>query len=218
MKNSFFSFAFFLLLGCTTYAQRGLTKIPDTAIQAQLDSFVLPEGAKINLFASEPVVRNPIHMNWDSQGRLWVVGSPLYPHIKPGQEESDRLVILEDTNGDGVADKHTVFADDLHIPTGVLPGDGGVYVANSNDVLFLKDTDGDGKADQRRVILSGFGTEDTHHIVHTFRWGPEGMMWMNQSIYIHTHLDTPYGIRRLLGGGMWHYPVSYTHLTLPTKA
>ena len=78
-------------------------------------------------------------------------------------------------------------------------------MANSNDVLFLKDTDGDGKADHREVILSGFGTEDTHHIVHTFRWGPEGMMWLNQSIYIHTHLDTPYGIRRLLGGGMWHY-------------
>ena len=205
MKNQIFSVSILLLLAFAGYGQRGLTKIPDTAVQAQLDAFVLPEGAKINLFASEPVVRNPIHMNWDSQGRLWVVGSPLYPHIKPGQEESDQLVVLEDTTGDGVADKHTVFADDLHIPTGVLPGDGGVYVANSNDVLFLKDTDGDGKADQRRVILSGFGTEDTHHIVHTFRWGPEGMMWLNQSIYIHTHLDTPYGIRRLLGGGMWHY-------------
>ena len=205
MKITTFSLFLFFTLYTLTFGQRGLTKIPDTSIQAQLDSFVLPEGAKINLFASEPVVRNPIHMNWDSMGRLWVVGSPLYPHIKPGEEESDQLVILEDTNGDGVADKHTVFADDLHIPTGVLPGDGGVYVANSNDVLFLKDTNGDGKADQREVVLSGFGTEDTHHIVHTFRWGPEGMMWLNQSIYIHTHLDTPYGIRRLLGGGMWHY-------------
>ena len=205
MKITTFSLFLLFNLFTITFGQRGLTKIPDTSIQAQLDSFVLPEGAKINLFASEPVVRNPIHMNWDSMGRLWVVGSPLYPHIKPGQEESDQLVILEDTNGDGVADKQTVFADDLHIPTGVLPGDGGAYVANSNDVLFLKDTDGDGKADHREVILSGFGTEDTHHIVHTFRWGPEGMMWLNQSIYIHTHLDTPYGIRRLLGGGMWHY-------------
>ena len=205
MKITSFSIFLFFSLFKIGFGQRGLTKIPDTSIQAQLESFVLPEGAKINLFASEPVVRNPIHMNWDSQGRLWVVGSPLYPHIKPGQEESDQLVILEDTTGDGVADKHTVFANDLHIPTGVLPGDGGVYVANSNDVLFLKDTNGDGKADHREVILSGFGTEDTHHIVHTFRWGPEGMMWLNQSIYIHTHLDTPYGIRRLLGGGMWHY-------------
>ena len=136
MKITSFSIFLFFSLFKIGFGQRGLTKIPDTSIQAQLESFVLPEGAKINLFASEPVVRNPIHMNWDSQGRLWVVGSPLYPHIKPGQEESDQLVILEDTNGDGVADKHTVFANDLHIPTGVLPGDGGVYVANSNDVLF----------------------------------------------------------------------------------
>ena len=205
MKTNILSFFLFAVLLSIGHGQRGLTKIPDTSIQAQLEAFILPEGAKINLFASEPVVRNPIHMNWDSQGRLWVVGSPLYPQIKPGQEESDQLVILEDTTGDGVADKHTIFADDLHVPTGVLPGDGGVYVANSNDVLFLKDTNGDGKADHREVILSGFGTEDTHHIVHTFRWGPEGMMWLNQSIYIHTHMDTPYGVRRLLGGGMWHY-------------
>ena len=205
MKKAAFLFFSFLLSLAHLPAQRGLTRIPDTSIKAQLDAFILPEGAKINLFASEPMVRNPIHMNWDAQGRLWVVGSPLYPHIKPGQEESDQVVILEDTTGDGVADQHMVFADDLHIPTGVLPGDGGVYVANSNDVLFLKDTNGDGKADHRKVVLSGFGTEDTHHIVHTFRWGPEGMMWLNQSIYIHTHLDTPYGIRRLLGGGMWHY-------------
>lgn len=194
-----------LIFSVSLFAQRGLKEMPDPSIEAQLKAFSLPEGARINLFASEPVVRNPIHMNWDTQGRLWVVGSPLYPHIKPGQEESDQLVVLEDTNGDGVADRHTVFADDLHIPTGVLPGDGGAYVANSNDVLFLKDTTGDGKADHREVVLSGFGTEDTHHIVHTFRWGPEGMMWMNQSVYIHTHLDTPYGIRRLPGGGMWHY-------------
>ncbi|MEC8656175.1 MAG: PVC-type heme-binding CxxCH protein [Verrucomicrobiota bacterium] len=205
MKNKVSHFLLVALLSSYAHGQRGLTKIPDTSIQAQLDAFVLPEGAKINLFAREPVVRNPIHMNWDSQGRLWVVGSPLYPHIKPGQEENDQVVVLEDTDGDGVADESVVFADNLHIPTGVLPGDGGVYVANSNDVLFLADTNDDGKADHREVVLSGFGTEDTHHIVHTFRWGPEGMMWLNQSIYIHTHLDTPYGIRRLLGGGMWHY-------------
>lgn len=194
-----------ILLVSLADAQNGLRDIPDTEVEAQLKAFQLPEGAKINLFASDPIVSNPTHMNWDAEGRLWVVGSPLYPHIKPGQEEQDKLVVLEDTTGDGVADKHTVFADDLHIPTGVLPGDGGVYVANSIEILFLRDTDGDGKADERSVVLSGFGTEDTHHLVHTLKWGPEGMMWLNQSIYIHTHLETPYGIRRLLGGGMWHY-------------
>jgi len=186
-------------------AQNGLRDIPDTAVEAQLKAFKLIEGAKINLFAHEPAVANPTHMNWDARGRLWVVSSPLYPHIQPGQEEQDKIVILEDVDGDGVAEKHTDFATNLHIPTAVLPGDGGCYVANSVEVLFLRDTDGDDVADDRRVVLSGFGTEDTHHLVHTFRWGPEGMLWLNQSIYIHTHLETPYGVRRLLGGGMWHY-------------
>jgi len=201
---SFIAFISAMLLA-SAIAQNGLRDIPNTDPQAQLDSFSVIEGASINLFASDPVISNPVHMNWDQRGRLWVVSSPLYPHIQPGQEESDQIVILEDTTGDGVADKHTVFADNLHIPTAVLPGDGGVYVANSIEILFLRDTDGDDVADERHVVLSGFGTEDTHHLVHTFRWGPEGMMWMNQSIYIHTHLETPYGVRRLLGGGMWHY-------------
>jgi putative heme-binding domain-containing protein len=194
-----------LLTASPLAAQNGLRDIPDTAVEAQLKAFKLIEGAKINLFAHEPAVANPTHMNWDARGRLWVVSSPLYPHIQPGQEEQDKIVILEDVDGDGVAEKHTDFATNLHIPTAVLPGDGGCYVANSVEVLFLRDTDGDDVADERRVVLSGFGTEDTHHLVHTFRWGPEGMLWLNQSIYIHTHLETPYGVRRLLGGGMWHY-------------
>jgi len=196
---------FFLGAARPAKAQGGLEELPDTEVSAQLEAFQAWEGASVNLFAREPIVANPIHMNWDARGRLWVVGSALYPQIEPGEEEKDRLVVLEDTDGDGVADEQTVFADDLHIPTAVLPGDGGVYVANATQVLFLRDTDGDDRADERRVVLSGFGTEDTHHLVHTFRWGPEGMMWMNQSIYIHTHLETPHGVRRLLGGGMWHY-------------
>lgn len=194
-----------LSAGLSLQAQNGLRDIPDTSFDAQLNAFALREGASINLFAHEPAVKNPVHMNWDERGRLWVVSSPLYPHIQPGEEDNDRIIILEDEDGDGVAEKHTVFADNLHIPTAILPGDGGCYVANAIEVLFLKDTDGDDVADERQVVLSGFGTEDTHHLVHTFRYGPEGMIWMNQSIYIHTHLETPYGVRRLLGGGMWHY-------------
>ncbi|MBL9152626.1 MAG: c-type cytochrome [Verrucomicrobiales bacterium] len=186
-------------------AQNGLRDIPDPSVEAQLAGFKLPEGAKINLFAGDPAINKPVHMNWDSAGRLWVVGSSMYPHIKPGQDEEDKLYVLEDADGDGVAEKATVFADDLHIPSAVLPGDGGVYVVNSTEILFLQDADGDGKADRRTVMLSGFGTEDTHHLVHTLRWGPEGMMWFNQSIYIHSHVETPYGVRRMLGGGMWHF-------------
>ncbi|MEL7498987.1 MAG: PVC-type heme-binding CxxCH protein [Planctomycetota bacterium] len=195
----------FCYLSNQLVAQNGLREIPDTAHDAQLKAFAPMPGASINLFAHEPAVANPVHMNWDRRGRLWVVSSRLYPQIKPGQTETDKIVILEDCDGDGVAEKQTVFADNLHIPTAVLPIDGGAYVANSVEVLFLRDTDGDDIADTREVVLSGFGTEDTHHLLHTFRMGPTGMVWMNQSIYIHSHLETPYGIRRLLGGGMWHF-------------
>src|SRR5690606_23641011 len=80
--------------------------------------------------------------------------------------------------------------------------DGGVYVANSTEVLFLKDTDGDGKADHRQVLLTGFGKGDTHHLIHTFRWGPEGLLYFVQSIYIYSHVETPCGVRRLEGGGV----------------
>src|SRR5262249_28493101 len=97
------------------------------------------------------------------------------------------------------------FADGLLIPTGVEPGDGGAYVADSTDLLHLADTKGTGKADRRRVVLSGFGTEDTHHILHTFRWGPDGMLYFNQSTYIHSHIETPHGVRRLNGGGVWQF-------------
>src|SRR5690606_40465593 len=101
------------------------------------------------------------------------------------------------------ADKFTVFAEGLLPPTGILPGDGGVYVANSTEILFLQDTDGDGKADLTQKVLTGFGTGDTHHLIHTFRWGPEGLMYFNQSIYIYSHVETPWGVRRLEGGGVW---------------
>ena len=129
-------------------------------------------------------------MNWDQKGRLWVACAPLYPHVKPGHRATDRIVVLEDTDGDGKADVSTTFAEDLLIPTAVLPGDGGVYVGNSTELLHLKDTDGDGKADQKRVVLSGFGTEDTHHILHT-SVGTDGLMYINQMIYIHSHVETP---------------------------
>ncbi|QDT64118.1 PVC-type heme-binding CxxCH protein [Calycomorphotria hydatis] len=176
------------------------------APERQIETFTLDERLDINLFAAEPMVANPIHMNFDSRGRLWVVSSPIYPQIRPGAKPEDEIIILEDTNGDGRADKKTIFADNLLIPTGILPDErGGAFVANSTELLHLQDRDGDGKADFRQVVFSGFGTEDTHHILHTFRWGPDGAFYFNQSIYIHTHMETPYGVRRLMAGGVWRY-------------
>lgn len=194
-----------LIAPAALFAQRDLKVIPDTDPAAEQRSFTVAEGFEVNLFASEPMIASPIQINFDAQGRLWVASSSVYPQIEPGQVADDKILMLEDTDGDGSADKSTVFADGLLIPTGVLPGDGGVYVANSTELLHMKDTDGDGKADQKRVVLSGFGTEDTHHILHTLRWGFDGMMYFNQSIYIHSHIETPHGVRRLNAGGIWQF-------------
>lgn len=206
-----------LLASATASQPRGLTDLPDPSVDAEQKAFVVPEGYEINLWAAEPLLRKPVQMNWDSQGRLWVVCSTTYPQIKPGEEAIDQVVILEDTDNDGKADKSTLFADNLHIPTAVLPANGGCYVANSTEILFLKDTDGDGKADERRVVLSGFGTEDTHHLVHTLRHGPDGQVHFNQSIYIHSHIETPWGVRRLMGGGIWEYQPETQRLEIIAK-
>jgi putative heme-binding domain-containing protein len=185
------------------WAQRDLKDIPDPDPELERKTFVVADGFEVNLYAADPLIAKPIQMNFDAQGRLWVASSSIYPQIQPGQAATDKILVIEDKDHDGVADETRVFVDGLLIPTGVEPGDGGAYVANSTEVVHFKDTDGDGKADTRRVMLSGFGTEDTHHIVHTFRWGMDGQLYFNQSIYIHSHIETPHGVRRLNGGGIW---------------
>jgi putative membrane-bound dehydrogenase-like protein len=189
----------------SAFAQRELKNIPDPDPEIERKSFQVAEGFEVNLFAADPLLAKPIQMNWDAAGRLWIASSEVYPQIEPGKVANDKIIVLEDSDGDGRADKTTVFADGLLIPTGVEPGDGGAYVANSTELLHLKDTDGDGKADTSRIVLSGFGTEDTHHIIHTFRWGHDGCLYFNQSIYIHSHIETPWGVRRLGGGGIWQF-------------
>ncbi len=196
-----------LLFSCspTASAQRDLTDIPTPDPAEEQKTFQVPEGFEVNLFAADPMIAKPIQMNFDEAGRLWIVSSEVYPHIKPGAPMSDRVLVLEDTDHDGVSDKTHVFAEGLLIPTGIAPGDGGVYVANSTQLLHYTDSNDDLKADSKRVVLSGFGTEDTHHILHTLRWGPDGYLYFNQSIYIHSHIETPWGVRRLNAGGIWQF-------------
>jgi putative heme-binding domain-containing protein len=191
-----------LIFVATALAQRD-AKIPDPDPEVERKSFQVADGFEVNLFAADPMLAKPLQMNFDPAGRLWVATSETYPQIKPGAKANDKIIILEDTKGVGRADKTTVFMDGLLIPTGIEPGDGGVYVANSTELLHVSEKNG--KADKVRVLLSGFGTEDTHHILHTLRWGHDGMLYMNQSIYIHSHIETPYGPRRLNAGGIWQY-------------
>ena len=174
----------------------------------ELKAFKVDPRFAVNLFAGEeefPDIAAPIQMRWDARGRLWVSCSTTYPHVYPGQEPDDKLVILEDTDGDGRADKSSVFADDLHIPLSFEFGDGGVYVSEMPHLTFLKDTDGDGRADVRRILLSGFGTEDSHHALHDFTWTPDGDLLFREGIFHHSQVETPYGPVRQQNSGWFRF-------------
>ena len=173
-----------------------------------LKAFQVDPRFEVNLFAGEeqfPEIANPIQCRWDSRGRMWVSTSQAYPHVYPGMESRDRLVILEDTDGDGKADTSKVFADDLHLPLSFEFGDGGVYVSEQPHLTFLKDTDGDDRADVHDVILTGFGTEDSHHSLHDFIWTPDGGLIFRESVFHHTQVETPYGPVRQRDSGWFRY-------------
>ena len=175
---------------------------------AEQATFKIADGFEVSLFASEADgVVKPIQTRFDARGRLWVVGSSVYPQIEPGQKPDDKILILEDTDRDGRCDKTTVFADGLLIPTGIeLTGDSaGAYVGHGTQLLFLKDTDGDGKADERRVVLRGFGTGDTHQNINSFAWGPGGELWMCQGLSIRSRVETPWGVTSLSGAGLLRF-------------
>ena len=124
----------------------------------------VPAGFKLELFAAEPNIINPIAMNWDEKGRLWVIETVDYPNTVRDDKGNgdDRIKICEDTNGDGKADKFTVFADKLNIPTSFAFVNGGILVSQAPYFLFLKDTDGDDKADIKEIVMNGWGVFDTH--------------------------------------------------------
>ncbi len=169
-------------------------------------SFRVLDGFEVNLYASERErVRKPIQIRFDPDGRLWVVGSVVYPQIKPGEEPQDEVVVLEDRDHDGRADRYTVFAGGLQIPTGIELGDGGVYVGAATELLHLRDTNGDGKADERRVVLRGFGTGDTHQTINSFCWGPGGELMMSQGLHAESRIETPWGVEELKQAGVWRY-------------
>ena len=167
------------------------------------------QGLKVNLFASEkefPDLINPMQMTFDAKGRLWVASWPTYPHWRPKSAMNDKLLIFEDTDGDGKADKMTAFADDLHCPTGFEIVPGGVLIAQAPDLIFLKDTDGDDRADVRIRVLSGLDSADTHHTANSFRLGPGGDLFFQEGTFHHTQVETPYGPPvRLANAGVFRY-------------
>ena len=146
--------------------------------EASMQHILVPPEFELQLFAAEPDIVKPIAMAWDERGRLWVAETVDYPNeVREGQPGRDRIKILEDTNRDGRADKFTIFADGLNIPTGLVFANGGLIVAQAPHFLFLKDTNGDDKADTREVIVSGWGVRDTHAGPSNLRYGFDNQVW-----------------------------------------
>ena len=165
-------------------------------------------GMSVGLFADEarfPEFANPVQMSWDTRGRLWVAAWPTYPHGQPGRPMDDKLLVLEDSDHDGRAERCTVFADDLHNPTGFEFWNGGVFVANAPDLLFLEDTDGDGRADVRERVLGGLSSSDTHHTANSFVLGPDGALYFQEGIFHHSQIESVHGAVRNHDACVWRY-------------
>lgn len=183
---------------------------PALSADEQMKRFTVREGFEVNLFADESLgVIRPIQIRWDERGRLWVACTPAYPQLQPGEHGNDFILVLEDRDGDGRADTSSRFAEKLTMPMGfefaAADAGGGLYVCESTQLVQLPDRDGDGKADGREVVLSGFGTGDTHQNANSLRWGPDGCLWFTQGYHIWSYVETPHGLAELNRSGIWRF-------------
>jgi glucose/arabinose dehydrogenase len=156
----------------------------------------LAKGCKVSLFASEaefPELANPVQMAFDTKGRLWVAAWPNYPERTPTSKTGDSLLIFEDTDGDGKADKVTHFIDDLNCPTGFQFYKDGVLVMQAPDLWFIRDTDGDGKADWKERVLMGMDSADSHHTANAMVLDPGGATYLSDGVFHRTQVETATG-------------------------
>ncbi|HEV2972968.1 MAG TPA: PVC-type heme-binding CxxCH protein [Pirellulales bacterium] len=172
----------------------------------ELRHFHLPEGFHAELFASEPDIIKPIAMNFDQRGRLWLLESTDYPNnvlSDPQENGNDRIKICEDTQGAGHADKLTIFADKLNMPTGISFARGGAIVCVSPHLVFLKDSHSGDKADEREILYTGFGRGDTHGVQSNLHYGLDN--WMYGSVGYDGGSVTAGGIVRRFRQGYFRF-------------
>lgn len=187
----------------------------DNSVEAEMATFKVHPDFEVSLFADETLgIANPIAIHWDHRGRLWVLTTLAYAQLKPGEIPDDKLLIVEDSDGDGRADKSTVFADGLDMATGFAlgGGSGGVYLAEGPDLVHLRDTDGDDAADRRDVLLTGFGTGDTHQNISNFTFDSGGFLYFCQGLHAFSTVETPWGVVRGERAGFWRFDPRTTRL------
>ncbi len=173
-----------------------------------ISKMTVHSGMKVNLFASEeqfPELANPVQMAWDTKGRLWVAAWPNYPERTPDSKVGDSLLIFEDTDGDGKADKVTHYLDDLNAPTGFQFYKDGVLVMQAPDMWFVRDTDGDGKADWKERILMGMDSADSHHTANAICLDPGGSIYLSDGVFHRTQVETAHGPVRNNDGSIYRF-------------
>ena len=163
--------------------------------QEAIKSMAVAKGFEVHLFADEakfPQLANPVQMQFDSKGRLWVAVWPTYPKWEPGKPMNDAILIFHDDDGDGVADRVTEFAK-VQNPLGFEFWNGGVIVTRQSELLFLKDTDGDDKADVQTILLQGLDSADSHHGANNLIYGPDGGLYWQSGVFMQHNYEHPWG-------------------------
>ena len=152
----------------------------------------VPSGFQVKLAAGEPKIHQPIGFTIDHRGRLWVAEAYTYPRRAPEGKGKDKIVILEDTNGDGTLDSRKVFIEGLNLVSGLEVGFGGVWVGAAPYLMFIPDRNGDDRPDgDPKVLLDGFGYQDTHETLNSFIWGPDGWLYGCHGVFTHSRIGKP---------------------------
>ena len=174
----------------------------------------VPEGFQVDLIAAEPTITQPIAFTFDERGRMWIAEAHSYPQRQAEGQGKDRVIILEDEDGDGAFETKKVFADGLNLVSGIEVGFGGVWVGAAPQLLFLPDRNQDDLLDGKpEVLLDGWGYQDTHETLNSFTWGPDGWLYGNQGVFNHSLIGQPGVVneeRVEMRAGVWRYhPVSH---------
>ncbi|MFO1023370.1 MAG: PVC-type heme-binding CxxCH protein, partial [Planctomycetales bacterium] len=204
-----------LASGAGSPAPTGVAKVASGPQHAGLSpeeaakAMILPPGFKATLFAGEPDVKQPIAMTIDDRGRLWIAEAYSYPFKRKPGEGKDRILIFEDTNGDGKFDTRKVFIEKLNLVSGLEVGFGGVWVGQAPEFLFIPDKDGDDVPDSAPVtLLDGWGYQDTHETLNSFIWGPDGWLYGCHGVFTHSRVGkpgTPDDKRIPVNAAIWRY-------------